>query len=106
MARITDVPRVLERLPLPEACCFTLEVKDSFLPENSGIYRISREKGRTFVSRTEGPADLTLTQETLVPLCAGAIDLDTALFRADTILRDREEILREIFVKRPVGLGA
>ncbi|MBO6014846.1 MAG: GNAT family N-acetyltransferase [Oscillospiraceae bacterium] len=106
MARITDVPRVLERLPLPDACCFTLEVKDSFLPGNSGIYRISREKGRTFVSRTEGPADLTLTQETLVPLCAGAMDLDTALFRADTILRDREEILREIFVKRPVGLGA
>ena len=106
MARITDVPKVLSMLRLPENCCFTLEVTDSFLPENSGKWRVSMEEDSACVARTEDSADLSLTEETLVSLCAGTMDLETALYRAGTIVRGREKTLREVFVKKPVGLGA
>ena len=103
MLRVLDVCRVLELTvhPMVEGS-FTIEVDDSFMPENSGIYQVCCSAEGTRAERRDGDADLRVSIQTLCLLAIGRIGLDEALLREGTRLLANRELLERVFTKRPV----
>ena len=101
MARTTNVQRALELMKKPEGADFTIRVDDDFLPENSGVYRVTAEK----VERTEADADLAVDQRTFTLLALGALSLDEAVFRADAEINANQAMLARVFVKKPLFIA-
>ncbi|MBR6426172.1 MAG: GNAT family N-acetyltransferase [Oscillospiraceae bacterium] len=104
MARALNVPEVLSRLQMPSGSQFTIEIQDSFLRENCGVYLVSAREGGNLVSPVQAPADLCLSAQTLAPLSVGTIDLSAACYRDGTLLRGNKALLAQVFCKKPVGL--
>lgn len=101
MGRAVNVQKALEKLKRPEETRLILGVEDDFLTENTGNYLITG-KG---VIRTERDADFRVNIRTLTPLMLGFYDLDTALLREGTEILGEEEILRKIFVRKPLFIN-
>lgn len=106
MARLLDVPGMLQKMPHPAgSSSYVVEVEDSFMPENDGRYRVSFGAGKaTTVEKTEDGADLSVTEETLCQLVVGRIGLDDARYRAGTVIQGSKQVLEQMFVRRPVCL--
>ncbi len=103
MLRVLDVCRVLELTvhPMVEGS-FAIEVDDSFMPENSGIYQVCCGAEGTRAERRDGDADLRVSIQTLCLLAIGRIGLDEALLREGTRPLANRELLERVFTKRPV----
>lgn len=104
MARIVDVAAALRlmRQPAGEGQ-YTLCVRDDFLPENAGVYKVSYGGGETRVERLrDTPCDIALSVQTLAQLCLGYMGLDMALLKPDVKLYGNLETLRAAFVKKPM----
>jgi predicted acetyltransferase len=106
MARLLDVPGVLQKMLHPAgAGTYVVGVEDAFMPENSGCYRVTFGTGKAIaVEMTDREPDLSVTEETLCQLVVGRIDLNDARYRAGTVIHGNEEILAQVFVRRPVCL--
>lgn len=106
MARLLDVPGVLQKMPHPSGSgSYVMEVDDAFMPENSGRCRVTFADGRaTAVETTEEEPDLSVTQETLCQLVVGRINLNDACYRAGTVVHGNEGTLNQVFVRRSVSL--
>ena len=84
---------------------YSLHITDSFLPDNTGTYRVTFAYGKTeSVQKGEGPVDLELTVETFCQLAVGLIGLEAALYREGTLLKSKRKLLKKLFRKRPVLL--
>lgn len=106
MARLLDVRRALELMPHPHAVgSYVVSVEDAFMPENTGAYRVTFGPEATQVELTSDPADLEVTEQTLCQLVVGRISLDDALYREGTIVHAQKDVLRQVFVRRPVSLA-
>ena len=106
MVRALDVSRVLSSLRMPKGEGeYSLRVVDEFFSENTGTYTVSFAEGRVReVRKGEEEADLTVTEETFVMLSTGFIDLAGALYREGSCLAGKEEVLRQVFGRKPVLL--
>lgn len=103
MLRILDVKKALRLMRHPEdQGSYVLQVRDDFLEENSGCYKVNYAYGK--VERVEvlahAEADLTVTEQTLTQMVIGLINLDTATYRLGTKLHSNHETLAKVFVKK------
>lgn len=105
-ARVLNVEKVLLAMGQPNGTGrYSIRVQDSFLPENDGTYTVIYEDGKTNeVTKSDCPADLELTIETLCQLTVGLIDLSASLYRPGTKLNSNRSTLEKVFIRRPVCL--
>ena len=105
MARVLDVPRALELMPHPDAQgSYVIAVDDEFMPENSGMWRVSFVGGAAQVLQANGAPDLQVSETTFCQLVAGRISLDMARVRQGTEINGNERVLRDVFARRSVHL--
>ncbi|MBQ4046976.1 MAG: GNAT family N-acetyltransferase [Clostridia bacterium] len=98
MMRITNVEAALKLLPRPADCRFTVAVSDDFLPQNAATYCVTGDT----VTRTDEAPDLIIDIRALSQLWIGYLSLDEAKYRPDVQICANEELLRSIFVRRPI----
>lgn len=104
MARVVDAQAALRLMRHPaSAGAYTIEVRDDFLPQNAGVYRVTFGGGEAAIARAEPgtPCDLRVSAQALAPLCIGHLSLDMAAYRDDVALLGNEETLRSVFVRKP-----
>ena len=104
MGRVLNVEKVLSALSQPEGSgYYTIQITDSFLPENTGIYHVEYMDGKTIsVTKKEEGSDFDLSVgiETFSQLSAGVYGLRTAAFRSGTVICGKERILEQVFRKK------
>lgn len=103
MARVLNVEEALKKMRHPaEEGAYTLSVEDAFLPENTGVYRVSFGAGETRVCRAPGETpDASMHVQTLAQLCFGYMGFDMAAFKRDVETAGNLETLRRVFVRKP-----
>lgn len=106
MARVVDLPRALALKPHPAGAAYTLRVHDAMIPGNDGLFAVQCEAAGVSVRRLEAdaPADLEAGVQQITQLLLGFLSLDEALYSPQVTLRASGDVLRRIFVKRPVYL--
>lgn len=111
MARTLDVERVLGAMRYPnELGFFSVWVEDDFLPENTGRYNVTFDRGccHQVVHATDvdpASADLVVDVRTFTQLAVGLIDLRAAELRESTAVNANRGTLERIFVRKPVCIG-
>ena len=96
MARVTNAPAALALLRPQEP--FTVEVCDQFLPENSGVYRVSAEGAQ----RENAAPDIALSEHALAQLVTGFLSLYQLAARSDVrVNTDPTRIARALCVREP-----
>lgn len=102
MGRVLNVEKVLMLLKHPQGeGSYRIHIEDQFLPENTGTYEVAFQDGQTLsVVKTEEPADLCVTVETFLQMVIGLADLNAALYREGSVLYGKEDLLRQIFIRK------
>ena len=102
MGRVLDVEKTLGILTQPAGSgCYAVQITDRFLPENTGVYEVHYLDGKTVsVERKDAAIDLSVNIETFSQLAAGLYGLRTAVFRPETVISGKEEILGQVFHKK------
>ena len=104
MVRVLDVKRALTLMRHPAGQgSYCIEVKDAFLPENEGRYKVTFANGAAVsVEKTEDAPDLACDVTTLAMLVMGTDTPDTVKYRRDVQIFGNEELLRKVFIQKPV----
>ena len=107
MARLLDPARLLSLMPHPHgAGSYVLGIEDAFMPEVAGCWRVAYRDGvAATVEVVDGEADLVVGEPIACQLILGRIGFADALLRPGVCVRSNEEILRRVFVQRPVHLS-
>ena len=102
MGRALDPEKVLTLMKQPEGSgCYTIRINDDFLEENTGIFTVRYQDGKTVsVSRETREADLVLDIRTFSQLASGMLCLEQALYREGTVLKNNKAILKQLFGKK------
>jgi predicted acetyltransferase len=99
MIRAVNVPKLLEVLRKPEGCAFAVRVEgDAQIPENNGTWEV---QGNT-VRATDREPDLTVSIQAIGQMAAGGVSLDEAMYRPDVRVHGNTEMLRKVFVRKPI----
>ena len=100
MIRVVNVQRLLETIKKPNDCIFVIRVEgDGQIPENNGTWAVSGN----FAAPVEGEEpDLTVSVQALGQLAAGCVSLEEAMYRPDVTVSGKEDVLKKIFVRKPV----
>ena len=99
MIRAVNVPKLLEVLRKPEGCAFAVRVEgDAQIPENNGTWEV---QGNT-VRATDREPDLTVSVQAIGQMAAGCVSLDEAMYRPDVRVHGNTEMLRKVFVRKPI----
>ena len=98
MIRVINVVRALEAMRKPAGCDFVIRVTDEMIPENNGTWKVTADA----VSQTKEDPDLTVSEKALGQLVSGAISLEEALYRDDTVVIKHREALEKIFIRKPI----
>ena len=98
MVRVVNVEKLLETLEKPEGCAFTVKASDSMIPENNGTWLVRKDS----VRRTEALPDLEVSVQALGQLACGSTSLAEAKLREDVRISGNEEILKKVFVRKPI----
>ena len=101
MARMTNVPKALELMTKPAEADFTVQVTDEFLPENSGVYRVTAGG----VERTSGNADIEASEQALTLMALGALSLEEAEYRTDVKVIGNRAALAGAFTRKPLFIA-
>ncbi len=102
MARIMDVKTALQLMRHPAGSgTYSIEVSDTFVPENSGTYTITYSDDTVDIIKSSKEADLVISIQALSQLVTGYISLTSALWRTDVLVKGNMEILKNIFVQKP-----
>lgn len=97
MARLINAKKALELLKKPEGCEITIEVVDTLIPENNGVWHVAGDNAE----KTDAAADITVSVTALAPMLLGYIDLEIAELRDDVKVHSNRETLENIFVEKP-----
>ena len=106
MGRVVDVLAALNNIKAPNrtSSCrghVQINVRDDFLPENTGLYYVEWEGEHLFAQRVKShinkSADLEITVEALMQLLSGLITPNEAVLRRDTKIYSKEELLLDLF---------
>ena len=102
MGRVLDPEKVLTLMKQPEGSgSYTIRINDDFLEENTGIFTVRYQDGKTVsVSRETREADLVLDIRTFSQLASGMLCLEQALYREGTVLKNNKAILKQLFGKK------
>ena len=105
-ARVLNAEGVLRAMRYPQGRgAFSVRLNDEVLPENSGTYAVTWEKGCVVsVVRDDGNADLAADIGTFGQLAAGLSDLRAAALRKDVRVNGDCGELEKVFRRRPVFL--
>lgn len=96
MARVTNAAAALALLRPEEP--FTVEVCDQFLPENSGVYRVSAEGAQ----REAAAPDIRLSEHALAQLVTGFVPIGQLAARRDVRAgSDPARLARALCVREP-----
>ena len=99
MIRVMNAARLLEIIKKPEDSRFVIRIEgDSLIPENNGTWAV---RGSSAVLTEEEP-DLTVSIQAFGQLAAGCVSLSEALYRPDVTLSGSEDVLKRIFVRKPI----
>ncbi|MCR5295869.1 MAG: GNAT family N-acetyltransferase [Clostridiales bacterium] len=99
MIRAVNVRRLLEIMRIPDSCRFTIRVEgDTQIPENNGTWEAA---GGSAVETDRAP-DLTVSIQAFSQMAAGCVSFEEALYRPDVSVAGNEEVLRKVFVRKPI----
>ncbi len=99
MIRAVNAQKLLEIIQKPDDSRFVIRIEgDSLIPENNGTWAVS---GGSAVPSEEEP-NLTVSIQAFGQLAAGSVSLSEALYRPDVTLSGNEEVLKRVFVRKPV----
>ena len=108
MTCVINVKTAFEKMRLPEAGEFTIEVKDEMIDANNGrfLVEIGQSGGGNRVSKTQKEADLICDIPTLSQLITGYRSLENALYTRKSGLEVRRNlpVLKKAFTLRPQHL--
>ena len=104
MVRVVNVEEALKIMKKPEGAAFTVKVYgDEFLPVNNGTWYVSGEKAERLSD--DAAADLELDIHAFSQLSIGASDLYMSSLRGDVKVNGNENVLKEVFVRKPLFLA-
>lgn len=111
MVRVMNVLKLFEVIQKPADCDFTIKVEDDLIKENNITLRVMADKveilsgegakvdtGLTNVSKS----DIELDIRALSQLAVGCTSLDEASLRSDVTINGNEEMLRKVFIEKPI----
>ena len=112
MVRVMNVLKLFEVIQKPADCDFTIKVEDELIEENNLTLRVLADKveilasadttadgiGLTNVSKP----DIELDIRALSQLAVGCTSLDEASLRSDVTINGNEEMLRKVFIEKPI----
>ena len=112
MVRVMNVLKLFEVIQKPADCDFTIKVEDELIEENNLTLRVLADKveilasadttadgiGLTNVSKP----DIELDIRALSQLAIGCTSLDEASLRSDVTINGNEEMLRKVFIEKPI----
>ena len=98
MIRAVNVQKLLQIIGKPKGTHFTIQIKDDLITENNGIWEVMDD----MVVKTDKKPYLSLSVITFGQLACGSIGLDEAEYRDDVLIYDHREILRQVFVRKPI----
>lgn len=109
MARVLHVEKALSLCKMPqEKGAFTIAVRDEFLTENSGVYRVAYQDGRAVsVEKTQAEADLSLDIADFTQLVLGVLPLPCMLYRPTVTLHAPEKLsqFQAVFPEKAVYMA-
>ena len=101
MIRAVNVRRVLEIIRKPAGSRFVIRVEsDEQIAENNGTWEVDGDS----VTSTDKLPDLTVSIQAFGQMAAGCVSLYEATYRPDVALAANEEVLADVFVRKPVLL--
>ena len=113
MVRVMNVLKLFEVIQKPADCDFTIKVEDELIEENNLTLRVLADKVEILASAdtTAGTAaeltnvskpDIELDIRALSQLAVGCTSLDEASLRSDVTINGNEEMLRKVFIEKPI----
>lgn len=106
MCRVVNAQKALRMMAKPEGKgTVKVAVADSFLPANSGTYKIDWDNGESRVRRVkDGSADLQCTEHALAQLVTGYLPFEQLRLRSDVTVNSKAEELGKLFVRKGIYL--
>ena len=98
MVRVVNAAKALEAIRKPAGCRFIIRVSDHLVPENNGTWAVTEQS----VIPADDPPDLAVSEQAFAQLAVGAVSLQEALLREDTVLYGNRETLEQVFVRKPI----
>ncbi|MBR5344948.1 MAG: GNAT family N-acetyltransferase [Clostridia bacterium] len=98
MIRIINAVKLLETICKPVGSRFVIQVTDDLIPQNNGTWAVTDQ---AVVPIDEAP-DLTVSERALGQLACGAVSLNEAEYRADTVVHANREVLEQVFTRKPI----
>lgn len=113
MVRVMNVLKLFEVIQKPADCDFTIKVEDELIEENNLTLRVLADKVEILASAdtTAGTAaeltnvskpDIELDIRALSQLAIGCTSLDEASLRSDVTINGNKEMLRKVFIEKPI----
>ena len=101
MARVINAEKALSLLKKPEGVSFTVKINDEMIPENNATWLVRGDEA----TPTDAQPDITLSERAFSILAIGAIGLQEAALRNDVEINGNEEMLRRVFVRKPIYIA-
>ncbi len=101
MNRIIDAEKVLSYLKCPaynDSVC--IEVSDSSIPWNNGIFTVSFEDGSVSVKKTSNAPDLRCSVQSLTQFATGYVSLAKAAEYKAAVLLGKQELMLSLFPQK------
>lgn len=106
MVRVMNVLKLFEVIRKPADCDFTIKVEDDLIEENNLTLRVLAGKGAeagTAAGLTNvSKPDIELDIRALSQLAIGCSNLYEASLRSDVTINGNEEMLRRVFIEKPI----
>jgi len=101
MNRIVDVEKALAYLKYPGSnASVNIEVDDSFLAWNTGVFTVSFEDGSVSVKKTAAAPDLSCSVQSLTQFLTGFVSLQKACEYGNADIRAKQELLFSLFPQK------
>jgi hypothetical protein len=99
MIRAVNVRKMLEMIRKPEDSRFVIRVEgDAYIAENNGTWEVSG----TGAVPTDRAPDLTVSIQAFGQMAVGCAGLDEAVYRPDVTVAGNGDVLKKVFVRKPV----
>ena len=111
MVRVMNVLKLFEVIRKPADCDFTIKVEDDLIEENNLTLRVMADKVEVLAGVDAGAGagltnvskpNIELDIRALSQLAVGCTNLDEAALRSDVKINSNEEMLRRVFIEKPI----
>ena len=111
MVRVMNVLKLFEVIRKPADCDFTIKIEDDLIEENNLTLRVLADKVEVLAGVGAGASngltnvskpDIELDIRALSQLAVGCTNLDEAALRSDVTINGNEEMLRKVYIEKPI----